>query len=570
MPEPARAGVGRPRAAGEKLIRQDLFLLGRLWTIDRASGEDGSWSKREGTDGAGRPLRQSRWARVIAKILRPVAGVSAEALEAGKRALVWDAAWASVTGAWSGGVVLVAFALSLGADPMTIGLLAAIPFAAQAAQLPTIYLVERVRQRKLIGIASVGVARVIIVLLSLLPFIAATELRVPLLVTAHLLIAVLGSVAACAINSWFHQLIPAHNLGAFFGKRLLVASALSCGGTLLAGLVVDHAPHGRTGLAYAAVFIGAGLAGFASCVCLARTPEPTMAAGGPTASMTQLLREPLRDANFRRLLLMLGWWNLASNLAAPFLTVYLIQQLGFGLSTVTTLWVSSQLANAAALYLWGRLSDRLSNKAILAVALPVYFVSLLGLVFAGAGMRGDMQLVVLYLLHVVMGVATGGIGLATGNIGLKLAPQGKGTSYLAAIGTVSAVLGGAAPILGGAIAQWLSNSQLSIVVRWVSPSLLHEVSVVSFAHWEFLFALSALLGLFVLRALWRIDEGSDISERVVIQELALEALRTVNQLSSIGGLIGSVFSFSRITQWRQVAGRERRAVERRIGDRRRG
>ena len=502
--------------------------------------------------------------------LRPVPIVTPEALEAGKRALVWDAAWASVTGAWSGGVVLVAFALSLGADPMTIGLLAAIPFLAQAVQLPTIYLVERARQRKLVGVTAVGVARLIIVLLSLLPFMTPAELRVPLLVTAQLLIAVLGSVAACAINSWLHQLIPAQSLGTFFGARLLVASALSCGATLAAGLAVDYPLFGRADLAYAAVFVGAGVAGFASMFCLARTPEPMMPSGGPPASLVQMLREPLRDANFRRLLVMLGGWNLASNLAAPFLAVYLIQQLGFGLGTVTMLWVSSQLANAAALYLWGRLSDRLSNKAILAVALPFYFACMLGLVFVGSGARVNMQLVLLYLLHVVMGVASGGIGLATGNIGLKLAPQGRGTSYLAAIGTVSAVLGGAAPIIGGAIAQWLSSSQLSIVVRWVSPSLAREVSVLSFAHWEFLFALSFLLGLFVLRSLWLVREGNDISERVVIQELALEALRTVNQLSSIGGLIGSVFSFSRITQWRRE-GRgsgERRTGDRRVGERR--
>jgi MFS family permease len=503
--------------------------------------------------------------------LRPVPVVSAEALEAGQRALVWDAAWASVTGAWSGGVVLVAFALSLGADPMAIGLLAAIPFAAQAAQLPTIYLVERWRQRKLIGIVALAVARVIIILLALLPFIAAADLRVPLLVTAHLLIGVLGSVAACAINSWFHQLLPAASLGRFFGKRLLVASALSCGGTLAAGLFVDNPPGGRAEMAYAMVFVGAGLAGLASCVFLARTPEPTMPAGGPPLPMIEMLREPLRDVNFRRLLVMLGGWNLASNLAAPFLTVYLIRQLGFGLSTVTALWVSSQLANAAALYLWGRLSDRLSNKAILAVALPVYFACMLGLVFVGAGASGNTQLVMLYGLHIAMGVASGGIGLATGNIGLKLAPQGRGTSYLAAIGTVSAVLGGIAPILGGAIAQWLSSSQLSVVVRWVSPALSQEVSVLSFAHWEFLFALSALLGILVLRALWRVQEGSDISERVVIQELALEAVRTVNQLSSIGGLIGSVFSFARISQWRRESWRgadRRRHLDRRSGDRR--
>jgi hypothetical protein len=37
----------------------------------------------------------------------------------------------------------------------------------------------------------------------------------------------------------------------------------------------------------------------------------------------------------------------------------------------------------------------------------------------------------------------------------------------------------------------------------------------------------------------------------VIQELALEALRTVNHLSSLGGLLGSAFSFARISQWRR-------------------
>jgi len=149
---------------------------------------------------------------------------------------------------------------------------------------------------------------------------------------------------------------------------------------------------------------------------------------------------------------------------------------------------------------------------------------------------------------------------------------GRGTAHLAVIGLVSAVAGGAAPIVGGAIAQWLSSSQLSVVVRWISPSLSHEMSVLSFAHWEFLFALSAAMGLYVLRALYRIREGSDISERVVIQELALEALRTVNQLSSIGGVLGGVFSFAWISTRRGEAriGGDRRASLRPGPDRRTG
>jgi len=103
--------------------------------------------------------------------------------------------------------------------------------------------------------------------------------------------------------------------------------------------------------------------------------------------------------------------------------------------------VTSQVANALTLYLWGRLSDRLSNKAILAVALPVYFVCTLGLVFTDIRDHALLKLGLLYVLHVAMGAATGGIGLATGNLGLKLAPQGEGTAYLAVIGLVSALCG---------------------------------------------------------------------------------------------------------------------------------
>ncbi len=485
--------------------------------------------------------------------LHPDPTISARALAQGKRWLVKDAAWASMTGALSGGVVLVAFALALGAGSLTIGLLAAIPFIAQAAQLPAIALVERIRQRKKIGVIALTAARLLILLLALLPFVPQMNTQLALLVAAQCGIAVLGSMASCAINAWFHQLLPAEGLGAFFAKRLLVATGMSCMGTLGVGLLVDHPPLGDTMNAYALAFAGSGLAGLASSFYLARSPEPMMQAAGPAVSVITKLKMPLRDGNFRSLLVLLGAWNFASNLAAPFLTVYLIRQLGYGLGTVTALWVTSQIANALTLYLWGRLSDRLSNKAILAVALPTYFLCTVGLVFTDVGKPYGLQLPLLYMVHVLMGAASGGIGLATGNLGLKLAPQGEGTAYLAAIGLVSAMAGGIAPLAAGTIAAWFESRRLLVVARWITPGHTGEVSVLSFAHFEFLFALSALCGLYVLHALSRVREGHEISERLVIQELALEALRTLNHLSSIGGALGSLFPFERLSERRRAA-----------------
>ena len=89
--------------------------------------------------------------------LSPDPNVTPADVERGKRALVKDAAWASMVGALYGGVILVGFALELGATPWHIGLLPALPFLAQLVQLPTILLIERLRERRKIAVAAVTV-----------------------------------------------------------------------------------------------------------------------------------------------------------------------------------------------------------------------------------------------------------------------------------------------------------------------------------------------------------------------------------------------------------------------------
>ena len=484
-------------------------------------------------------------------MLDPVPVVSPDALRRGQRDLVFDLAWASVTGAFSGGVILVAFALALGATPVQVGLLAAIPFLAQAAQLPATVLIERVRRRRLIGVASVTGARVLILSLAPVPLLLDAATALPVLIAAQAAIAVLHAVGGCAVNSWLHQLIPHDALGRFFARRLLWGTAVACAGTLAAGALVDLAPGGSPLGGYALAFAVAGLAGFVSSRHLARAPEPAMHDAGPNAPIRDRLWAPFRDERFRPLLVFMGAWIVVSNLAAPFLTVYLIQQRGFAVTTVTAMWVSSQVAAAMTLYAWGRLSDRMSNKAVLAVALPVHFACVLSLVFADAAASMAAQLALLFAIHVIMGVATGGIGLATGNLGLKLAPQGEGTAYLAAIGLVSACSGGVAPIVAGALAQSFQANELTAVVRWATPMRDKEFAVVSFAHWEFLFAISTLLGLYVMHALSRVKEGREVSERQVIQAFAHEAWRSLGQMSSIGGALGSLFPFERLTERRK-------------------
>ena len=477
--------------------------------------------------------------------------ITPEQLAEGQASLVKDSAWASLTGALSGGVILAAFAIELGAGPAQMGLLAAIPFMAQVAQLPAIAFVERVRQRRKIGVLSITAARVLILALAALPFVTDRAGGLAWLLIMQCGISSFVAFGSCAVNAWLHDLIPHDRLGGFFARRLFWGTALACVGTLGAGLLVERLPTADRLQSFAWPFAAAALTGFASSFYLARAPEPPMGDAGPAATMAARLRAPLEDRNFRRLLVFSAAWNIASNIAAPFLTVYLIRQLGYPLTTVTALWTVGQVANALTLYLWGRLTDRFSNKAVLAVALPAYFACTLSLVFSDMSDSPRLELALLVLLHAAMGTAGGGAGLASGNLGLKLAPRGQSTAYLAAIGMTSAVAGGLAPMAGGAIAQWFEASRLSFVVRWESSGSGTEATMLTFAHWDFLFALSSVLGLYVLHALSRIDEGEKVSERLVIQEFGLEALRAVNQLSSIGGFLGGLFPFLRLSERRR-------------------
>src|SRR3954470_23387735 len=186
--------------------------------------------------------------------LAPDPQVTSEDIDRGKRALVKDAAWASMVGALYGGVILVGFALELGATPLHIGVLAAIPFFAQVAQLPGIALIEKLGQRRKIAVVSIGISRLMIGALALLALVPDKAAALNLLLVAQVLITLFGSVAGCSFNSWLPQLLAPQGLGALFSRRLFWSTVAASAGAFAAGYAVQHWPGGERLHAYALSF----------------------------------------------------------------------------------------------------------------------------------------------------------------------------------------------------------------------------------------------------------------------------------------------------------------------------
>lgn len=469
----------------------------------------------------------------------PTAQLTDEDRERGLRHLVVEAGFSNACTAVTSGVILTAFALHLGASNTTIGLLAAITFWVQLLQAPGVLMVERLRTRKRIAILASLLSRCALVgmaALAILPNAGAATLA--MLVALQVFFCGIATFGGCAWNAWVRDLAPEQRLGQIFAKRTINATVVALIASLAAAFALDRAPEGSTWrpLAFGGLYLFGFVMGLLSCRELALTPEPRMPAASERVKLLPLLKAPLKDQNFRRLIMFLASWQFAVNLATPFFTVFFVKQLGLDITFVVILGVVSQATNVLALRSWGLLSDRFANKSVLAVAAPLFILCIAAMV--GASQIQEKAWVMAYLvgLHALMGLATAGVTLSSGNIAMKLSPRGSATAYIAANALISSAAAGLAPVLGGVFADFFAARRLEILLRWTSPGDVLTLMPLRVSNWDFYFLIAFVLGLYALHRLSLVTEAGEVDSKAMVGEVIAQARRDVRNLSPIAGL----------------------------------
>jgi MFS family permease len=457
----------------------------------------------------------------------------------GVRWLMADAAFMTAVAALNSGVVLVVYALWLGAPNAVIGLLAALPYWTQLLQAPAVSLVERLRARRLITVVSFFVARLALPVMAFLPFVADRKLALAFLVAAETLHCALNAVGTCSWNSWIHDLMPEHQVGVFFARRSIWGALIGVVCNLIAGVALQSQFADRAagnGLVFTVLYGAGFLASLVSTFALIQSPEPVMEAAHPRQSLVHLLKTPLKDANFVRLIRFLGSWQFAVNLATPFFTVFFVQQLGLGMAFVIGLTIVSQIANVLVLRTWGQLSDAFSNKTVLSVAAPAFLLCIAAMALSSEMQDRTDQIAYLALLHFAMGLASAGVGLASGNIAFKLAPRASATAYVAASALITSAAAGAAPVLGGLFADFFAGRALTFQVLWRNPHGVSQFTPLQISHWDFYFVMAAVLGLYAIHRLAFVEEAGARRRKELMEEVLESAMRGIRNLSPIAGL----------------------------------
>jgi MFS family permease len=476
--------------------------------------------------------------------LQPWEQITPAATQYGLKMLIWDAICFQVMTVLTSGAFLVAFALQLGASNVIIGALAALNPLAQILQIPAIFLIEATGLRKAAVVLSSFGSRLFWFVVALTPWLLPKTWQIQVFLSAVLLFFAIGSISNLAFSSWMRDFIPAEILGDYFGKRSAIATALGAGVGLIAGISVDVLKRymSETGI-YSGYFLFACAVGLAGVYFLTRIPEPRMVKA-PSQGLWTILKDPFRDHNFRQLLVFLGAWNFAVNLAVPFFTVYMLRRLQFGITLVLSLSVLSQFINVFFFQLWGRLADRFSNKSALMQACPLFLLSIILFPFTNMPQPSLLTLPLLLLIHILAGVSNAGILLCTSNIALKMAPPGKATSYLATNALVSGLAATIAPLLGGFAADWFARQELILVLKWASEPVTQavEFQAMTLRGLDFLFLFAFGLGLYSLHRLTLVKEVGEVEEDIVLLEFDKVIRQAIRQISDIAG-IRYLFSF---------------------------
>ncbi len=437
------------------------------------------------------------------------------------------------------GVLLVSFALLLGASNVVIGILAAIPSLAQLLQIPSVFLVEKYHERKKLDLITTSLNRFALLLMALIPFIAESAAGLLLLIISVFLQATFVAIGSPAWNSWLRDLVPQDRLGSYFSKRLSISTAVGVPVSLLAGVFVDYWALQNTSaplVGYSVLFLVAILSGVFAIYYIFKIPEPRLYTADFKRSFRESITQPFQDENFGNLMRFSFVWTLSTALAAPFFSVYLLSQLGLSVPSAIFFTVLTQTASIGFFRLWGRLSDRYSNKSVLQVTVPMYMIGVLLWTFTTLPGYHVFTIPLLLVIHTLTGISSAGVVLTSGNIGLKLAPRGESTSYLAARGIVIAIAGAIAPFVGGMLADFFSLRQLSFTVIWTAPEGVVQFFTFHLGGLDFVFVISVVVGVYALHRLALVKETGEVDERIVLDAILEETRRSVKTLSTVDGL----------------------------------
>ncbi|MEI8018643.1 MAG: MFS transporter, partial [Schlesneria sp.] len=297
--------------------------------------------------------------------------------------------------------------------------------------------------------------------------------------------------------SWMGDYLPHEGLSSYWGSRQLwmqITAALSLLGAafliLHSGLSIE--------ISYAVMTCIGTACGVADLLLFRKIFEPPVQQV-VSPRLRQVLSEPFRNREFRRYIGFMCFWNFAAMAGAPFISLYLLAEIGMDLYHVLLLWTISWVGGAMLSRTLGRWADSHGSQPVLVMCVALKSSNMLALLLVPHS--PTIAFWILTPCFMLDAVLNAGILIANNGFMIKNSPTENRTMYIAATTAIAGMVGGVTSILAGAVMQTLSgqhwtfgswtfgNFQLmfitSIGLRWVALVMTRYVQEPSARHtWD--------------------------------------------------------------------------------------
>lgn len=376
---------------------------------------------------------------------------------------------------------LIPLGLFLGATPMDIGFLVAFPhLLGSLSQFFAVKAVDLCGDRLRFLVRATFLQALFLLPLAIFPFFLFPS-RILMLIFCVTLFRVLANLIVTIWGGLTSDYLIPEERGQYFGWRSRVTGIAGMITTVLGGILLNAFKSFSVAAGFCILFGITALARFVSSGLMTRMQDvPEQHKPGDRFTFFMFLRR-FRESNFVKFVFYVASITFATTLAAPYFSVYMLQDLRFSYLTYMSIHMGAVVASLVSFTIWGKHADRIGNARVLkATSLLIPLIPLLWIF--------STNLVYLFVIEIFAGFVWGGFNLCSLNFIYDAVSPGKRVRCLGYFGFINGVATFMGAGLGGYLAErlpMLNGSRIltlfviSAILRFLSHFLLsrhfHEV-----------------------------------------------------------------------------------------------
>ncbi|MFN2233105.1 MAG: MFS transporter [Anaerolineales bacterium] len=346
------------------------------------------------------------------------------------------------------------YLLALGASSASIGLMASLAsLSAVFLLIPGAVLVERTGKRKEIVLISSGIIRrFALLLLAFIPLILSGNSAVFAVIALKVVMDGMGNLGIPAWTSMIADIVPLSRRGRFFGNRNMAMGIAAMITTYLVGVLITKIgpPEGYQWALGLSFFFGIISTSFFFRITESNSVDATKSQIAKSSyTLTALISTLKTDQNFMIYCGYAALWTFSINIAAPFFSVYLVQNLNATAAIVGVTALISQMAALPAQKLFGGLADKWGPRKLMMVTgfiIPI-------LPFLWSLTREYWHV---YPINAIGGFIWAGYGIGSFNFLLSISPSEQRARYTALYQIAVAGSAAIGAALGGVVSNFTS------------------------------------------------------------------------------------------------------------------